>query len=79
LEQAVLVDCGKGRNKMLLKSCNCKFGGVDPVIVGWDEVDMLEFYLKGTYVTYPYLEYLRYREPVPIKLTRYLITTKPRT
>jgi hypothetical protein len=40
LQQAVLVDCDKGRNKMLFESCNRAFGGVDPVIVGWDEVDV---------------------------------------
>jgi hypothetical protein len=33
-------------------------------------------YLKGTYVTYPYLEYLKYREQDPIRLPRYLITTR---
>ncbi len=25
---------------MLIESCNCAFGGIDPVIVGWDEVDV---------------------------------------
>ncbi len=40
MEQAVPVDCGEGRNKMLVGSCNCAFGGVDPVIVGWDKVDV---------------------------------------
>jgi hypothetical protein len=34
------VDCGEGRNKMLLESCNCTFGCVYPVIVGWDKVDV---------------------------------------
>ena len=36
----------------------------------------LELYLKGTYVTYPYLEYLKYKEQDPIRLPRYLITTR---
>ncbi len=25
---------------MLFESCNCTFSGVDPVIVGWDKVDV---------------------------------------
>jgi hypothetical protein len=40
MEQAVPVACGKGRNKMLYGSCNCTVGSVDPVIVGWDKVDV---------------------------------------
>jgi hypothetical protein len=40
LEWAVPVDCGEGRNNILFESCNCKFGIVDTVIVGWDEVDV---------------------------------------
>ncbi len=40
MEWAVPVDCGEGRNNILFESCNCKFGIVDTVIVGWDEVDV---------------------------------------
>ncbi len=40
MERAVPVDCGEGRNRMLFESCHHAFGGVDPVIVGWDEVDV---------------------------------------
>jgi hypothetical protein len=36
---------------------------------------LLELYL-GTYVTYPYLEYLSHRELSVIRFSRYLITTK---
>ncbi len=25
---------------MLFESCNCAFDGVDPVIVGWDKMDV---------------------------------------
>ncbi len=37
---------------------------------------VLELYPKGTYVTYPYLEYHESRLLSPIRLLRYLITTK---
>ncbi len=37
---------------------------------------VLELYLKGTYITYPYLEYHESRLLSPIRLPRYLITMK---
>jgi hypothetical protein len=40
LEQAVSVNCGEGRNTIFFESCNSRFGGIDPVIVGWDEGDI---------------------------------------
>ncbi len=40
---------------------------------------MLELSLKGTYVMYPYLEYLYTRVLWHIKYTRYLITTMTHT
>jgi hypothetical protein len=40
LQQAVPVDCDKGRDKMTLDHFNHAFGSVDPVVVGWDKVDV---------------------------------------
>jgi hypothetical protein len=46
---------------MLFESCNCAFGGVDSVIVGWDEVDFhmvvsdVCFYGLGTFIVH-YIE-----------------------
>ncbi len=40
LEQTVLVDCGKGRDKMLFEGRDRAFGRIYSVIVGGDEVDV---------------------------------------
>jgi hypothetical protein len=41
-----------------------------------NQVALLEPYLQGMYVTYPYLESHKERLPSPIRLLKYLITTK---
>jgi hypothetical protein len=40
LSRAVPVNCGEGRDKLLIERCNHAFGGIDSVIVGWDKVDV---------------------------------------
>ncbi len=48
---------------MLFESCNCMVGGVDPVIVGWDEVDVHVVVLDvcfnglGAFIVHYYVEH----------------------